>query len=87
MLTHVTSKCSLQSLAIATSANGISSHIYGPWLRSKNGEFLKFLSTSEDAHQQAIVDLEELKRLREHPIAMANSLFPFSVSETQQEGH
>lgn len=53
------------SHAIATSANGISTQLYDPWLWSESKETLNFLNTLENFHQQTMVDLEKLQRSRD----------------------
>lgn len=46
MLDHVTRWCQFKEPAKVTNANGISTKLYGPWLKAKSKEFLHFLSPS-----------------------------------------
>lgn len=44
MLDHVTCRCKFKEPAKVTTANGVSTNFYGPWLKANNKFFLKFLN-------------------------------------------
>lgn len=54
VISHVTSRCSFEDPATITTANGISTKLFGPWLRSEHSGSLCFVNPKSLNNQSAI---------------------------------